>query len=93
MLAGLWETVLRQSDIRRDDDFFALGGHSLLAIHVIARINDEMGVQLQVREIFEHPVLSDFAAMLDRVQPMQSLAPTGIARQPRQLVNLEMNSD
>ncbi|NTG05331.1 non-ribosomal peptide synthetase, partial [Rhizobium rhizogenes] len=86
--ASLWEAVLRQPDIRRDDDFFALGGHSLLATQVIARINDELDVHLQVRDIFERPILSDFAALLERLEPKLSPTPPGIARLPRQLVKL-----
>ncbi|ATE55002.1 condensation domain-containing protein [Actinosynnema pretiosum] len=42
-------------------DFFALGGHSLLAAKVIARVRDEAGVLVPVREFFRTPTPAGLA--------------------------------
>jgi len=62
MLAGIWGEVLGLERVGRQDDFFELGGHSLLAVQVISRLD----VEMDLGELFTHPVLHDFARVLDR---------------------------
>jgi amino acid adenylation domain-containing protein len=64
-LAQIWSEVLDRKDISRDGDFFALGGHSLNAMRVVTRVNGRFGVSLQVRTLFERPVLSQLAAAIE----------------------------
>ncbi|NDD31356.1 MAG: amino acid adenylation domain-containing protein, partial [Proteobacteria bacterium] len=45
-------------------DFFALGGHSLLATRFTARLRKELGIDVPVRLVFEHPRLLDLAHVL-----------------------------
>ena len=45
----------RLDDIGLDDDFFALGGHSLMATRIIARIEEQFGARLSLRDLFEGP--------------------------------------
>lgn len=60
-LLELASEVLGQRQPEMPDDFFSLGGHSLTAAGYISRINEHFGIQLPLREIFEHPVFTDFA--------------------------------
>jgi amino acid adenylation domain-containing protein len=64
-LAGIWGNVLLQGPTGPADNFFELGGNSLLAIQVIARIRNVFQVHLPIHIAFEHPTLSDFAAIIE----------------------------
>ncbi|HEX6930192.1 MAG TPA: condensation domain-containing protein, partial [Gammaproteobacteria bacterium] len=58
----LWQQVLERRDIRRNDDFFGLGGDSILALQLVARARSA-GLDIMPRDIFNHPVLADLAAV------------------------------
>ncbi len=51
-----------------DHDFFALGGHSLLATQMIARIQQNLKLQLPVSKIFELRTIKKFAEYLSTLQ-------------------------
>jgi amino acid adenylation domain-containing protein/non-ribosomal peptide synthase protein (TIGR01720 family) len=64
-LAKLWREILgieRIEQIGREDNFFDLGGHSLLAMRLVARLRDELQMNVSVRLIFEQPRLYQLAA-------------------------------
>jgi amino acid adenylation domain-containing protein len=59
------------------DNFFQLGGHSLFGAQVIARVRDEFGLELQLRQVFEQPTVELLARGIEeeiilRIQAMQS---------------------
>ncbi|MCR9073185.1 MAG: amino acid adenylation domain-containing protein [Alphaproteobacteria bacterium] len=60
-LLRLWQDVLdvRAIDIR--DDFFSLGGHSLLIIRIIARLREELGVELPLAAFLDGPTIEQLA--------------------------------
>ncbi|HST59634.1 MAG TPA: AMP-binding protein, partial [Longimicrobium sp.] len=60
-VAAIWAELLGIGRIGRGDDFFALGGHSLLAVRVVSRVRLALGVEASPRDVFERPVLADFA--------------------------------
>ena len=66
VLAGLWSGLLGREGIGREDNFFELGGHSLLATQLVARIRDSFAVEVALAVVFEHPVLCEQAAVLER---------------------------
>jgi amino acid adenylation domain-containing protein/FkbM family methyltransferase len=64
-LGGLWAEVLNLDRVGRHDNFFELGGHSLLALTLIQRMR-EVGLESDVRTLFETPSLADFASSVGR---------------------------
>ncbi len=65
-LVQIWiETLKLPAAPGVHDDFFALGGHSMIATRMITRIHAVFGVELALREIFDHPVLAALAARVD----------------------------
>ncbi len=78
-MAGLWKEVLGVSDVHREDNFFDLGGHSLLATQLVSRIRAAFGQDLPLRRVFEHPVLGDLAAALEKETASIETAPAPLA--------------
>jgi amino acid adenylation domain-containing protein len=82
LIAGVWSNLLGKSEIRRDDNFFHLGGHSLTSIQMLARLEQVFHREIELRALFEFPVLKDFAAYVDQltgpapVATLQPIVPT-----------------
>lgn len=51
-LAAIWQDVLGVDSIGLDDDFFELGGHSLLVVRMLNQIEQQFGLALEVRAVF-----------------------------------------
>ncbi|MEP7013026.1 MAG: amino acid adenylation domain-containing protein [Acidobacteriota bacterium] len=68
MLAGIWSDLLGLGRVGGNDHFFELGGHSLLATQVMSRVRSALGVELPLRDLFESPTLSGFAARVETAQ-------------------------
>ncbi|MBD8507934.1 non-ribosomal peptide synthetase, partial [Hoyosella sp. G463] len=52
-IAGIFAEVLGTDEVSVTDGFFELGGNSLLATRVIARINEALRTELDIRALFE----------------------------------------
>jgi amino acid adenylation domain-containing protein len=65
-IADIWQDVLKLERVGLTDNFFELGGHSLLVIKVVSRLQLQLGLQLTPQQLFQAPVLGDFAAGLEQ---------------------------
>lgn len=67
-LAAIWCKSLGLAEIGVEDDFFELGGHSLLANQIILRIREALGIDLNMRSIFENRTLAALARSIERAK-------------------------
>ncbi|OBP13496.1 hypothetical protein A5320_18285 [Rheinheimera sp. SA_1] len=75
-LADIWATLLQLpvDRIGANANFYALGGHSLLLVRLASAIRSRYGRGPELRQLFEQPVLSGQAALLqafDDASPSQ----------------------
>jgi amino acid adenylation domain-containing protein len=65
LLAGIFEDVLKLERVGRKDNFFEIGGHSLLATQAVSRIRNVLGVEIDVRNIFEDATVEGLARRIE----------------------------
>lgn len=56
----IWNDVLNVSEGEQDLTFFDLQGQSISAVRIVARVEDELGVPVDVGLLFEDPDLATF---------------------------------
>jgi amino acid adenylation domain-containing protein len=83
LLADIWAESLELPDIGRSDDFFNLGGDSLSGAVVGARVYAALGVELNLGEIADHPILATLAAFIDDRRRLGDIKTPPIVRVPR----------
>lgn len=66
-LANIWAELLNVPRVGIDDDFFDLGGQSLTAIKAVSGVRDMFGVEISLRNLFEHPTVVGLAEVIDQL--------------------------
>jgi amino acid adenylation domain-containing protein len=78
-LAGIWAEALKLDKVGIHDNFFDLGGHSLLAVKLIAKLKQDLEVELPLRFLFQCPTIAQLAihvghAGIEHFQPLAEQA-------------------
>jgi acyl carrier protein len=60
-VADLWRELLGLDKVGRHDNFFDLGGHSIVATRVVSRLEQDLGVEIPLRSLFETPTIAGLA--------------------------------
>jgi amino acid adenylation domain-containing protein len=65
-VAGIWREILDVDDIGLQTNFFDHGGHSLLLLRVQDRIKEDLGIDLPVADLFNHPTVEAIAGRISQ---------------------------
>ena len=65
-LVDIWQELLQRERIGIMDDFFQLGGDSILVNRCIARIREEIHVEIPLRKFFERPFIKALAEEIEK---------------------------
>lgn len=80
-LVAIWRDVLEIQAVGVDDDFFELGGHSLIGTQIVNRVRESLGVDVTIRDLYDHPTVAAMAQVVGAAQPAP--ASPALVRQPR----------
>lgn len=64
-LKEIWAIVLGIPVLDVNENFFALGGHSLKVIQMLTKINEVVGVSLDIQVVFNYPTISQLALIIE----------------------------
>ena len=56
----IWKTELRVTEGQTDATFFELSGQSIAAVRIAARVEEELGVTIDIGDLFEDPDMNGF---------------------------------
>ncbi|WP_240311922.1 non-ribosomal peptide synthetase [Teredinibacter turnerae] len=76
-LVMLWAQVLKRDKDRIGihDNFFELGGHSLMATQLLAKLRQQLGVNLPLKKLFDYPTIFRLAHAVDDDQTSGQVLP------------------
>ncbi|MFA0960210.1 amino acid adenylation domain-containing protein [Roseivirga sp. BDSF3-8] len=63
-LVQIWEEVLNVEGVGITDSFFELGGHSLRAVRLVNKVQQSLGLSMEVRDLFQYPTIKVIAPRL-----------------------------
>ncbi|GAB1198461.1 hypothetical protein APSETT444_007784 [Aspergillus pseudonomiae] len=56
------------SQIGPDDNFFVMGGSSLHAARLVSRVKQDLGIQLRIAMVYEHPTQLELMSLIESLQ-------------------------
>ncbi|MDZ4323511.1 MAG: non-ribosomal peptide synthase/polyketide synthase, partial [Pseudomonas sp.] len=79
LIGQIWSEQLQVKQVNADDHFFLLGGNSIAATQVVARLREALGLELNLRLLFEAPTLGAFTVAVVQQQQDGGLAQGAIS--------------
>jgi amino acid adenylation domain-containing protein len=67
-LAAIWQELLGLERVGVEDDFFELGGDSILVNQCIARVREELEVEIPFRQFFERPYIKALGEEIESLE-------------------------
>lgn len=74
-LKSIWQQVLDQPEIDSSKSFFALGGTSLDIIRIKGEINRQLGIAVDITDLFKYPTLDALIAHLNTTSEVKVSEP------------------
>ncbi|MEM7581289.1 MAG: AMP-binding protein, partial [Cyanobacteria bacterium P01_A01_bin.80] len=68
IIAEIWQTQLNVEQVGLHDNFFELGGHSLLGIKIIAEINQNLQVDIPLKNLFQNPTVAGLVEQVENIR-------------------------
>jgi len=68
LIARQFAEVLGTSPVGAHDSFFALGGDSVSAVRLVARLRDQLQMEIPLMAVFERERVNELAARIDLMQ-------------------------
>ncbi|WP_426275197.1 amino acid adenylation domain-containing protein [Chryseobacterium sp. S-02] len=76
IIADVWAEELERPVINITDNFFDIGGNSLVVAIAAVTLQEKLGVKVYIRDVYQHPVLQDFAnTLIARAKTEREAAP------------------
>ena len=63
-MRDIWKSVLNLDELGITENFFKVGGHSLIATQVISRIRSELGHEIRIATLFNHPTIEALCSQI-----------------------------
>ncbi|WNG27711.1 amino acid adenylation domain-containing protein [Cystobacter fuscus] len=82
-IAAVWSEVLGTQDVGAHDNFFDLGGNSLSLARLHSRLVAELGRDIAIVDLFEHPTVAALATALENGEQLAPVRPRRVARPVR----------
>jgi amino acid adenylation domain-containing protein len=64
MIVEMVSTLLGLDTVGVDENFLMIGGHSLLGAQLVTRLADQFGVEMSLRDLFDHPTAAGMADLV-----------------------------
>ncbi|WP_061009790.1 phosphopantetheine-binding protein [Vibrio sp. CUB2] len=73
---SIWQSVLDVKKIARDENFFDAGGNSLLMSKVHREIKRQLGIPINIIELFQCPTVDSLSKSISKKYPQVLLEKT-----------------
>ncbi|WP_024831760.1 SDR family NAD(P)-dependent oxidoreductase [Ruminiclostridium josui] len=69
IIGNIWGAILEIGEISIHDDFYDLGGNSLLSINMANKLKEQLNVEIDINNLFEHYSIADLAVYISEKYP------------------------